>query len=220
MTFEVGLYVGVVAFYVYDATTLLYVNEVIFTLTRRGWAFTCPTSSYTLNRRVPFVAGVFTPFTPRFHVYRTQPGGGSVDPPFNEPRYLAALLPVRLLAACLTVMLFVLLPVILFIANATWLLYLFAATYLSCLSLAILIFTKRTSFGLSNRECVSLCSEILLCPPFAVSVIPKMSRGRFDGVGRLAFAREKLTDADYQQFVSVISDRSESATYRLEGGRP
>lgn len=220
MTFELGLFIGVVAFYVYDATTLLYVNEVVFTLTRRGWAFTCPAGSYTLKRRIPFVAGVFTPFTPRFHVYRSQPGASGVCSSLNESRYLAALRPVRLLVGCLMVLLFVVLPAVLLFASAAWLLSLFAVAYLGCLSLAILIFTKRTSFGLSKRKCVSLCAEFLLCPPFALSVIPKMSRAHLDGVDLLTFARDRLTDATYQQLISEIRDRRESSAYQLEGGRP
>ena len=169
MAFVIGLYL-------YDSTLLLYANEGILTLAGNSkWSVTFGSRSYQILGKDVFIPNPFLPHRPMFRLSWSFEGKA----PKGDERWLdhvSAIRPLMPLVWCMAVALFVLLP----LGFSTTLgdrMLLAAITLLySCIIAALgWIWFKRPAFKLSGKRFAILAFEVLVCSPFALNLIRKVS---------------------------------------------
>lgn len=166
-----ALVAGAIALWVYDASLLLFRDEVVFVHGRRGWRATFG-SGFTLGGRD---LGLWMPGTPVFRAGWSDAGhrtGGRA--PMRV--VLRALRPLQWAARVLALLLFVGMPAGLFFAvGHAWMLALVIALYgiaLACIGWA---WRCRHLFGLDRKAFGSLAFDVIACPPFAIDVVMKIT---------------------------------------------
>lgn len=165
---------GIVLMYLYDSALLLYHDEIAFE-TRRG-GIVAGGLVLALGGRLLFVPNPLTPHRPLYRLswLATAPeaGGGAAS-----LRRLAGRLSV-LAPWCLWLLalFFIGLPACLWLSgtNAALLAWL-VAMYVSILAALGIAATQRRRLALTNRQLWSLARDALLCPPFALNLLRKIS---------------------------------------------
>jgi len=166
---------GIVLMYLYDSALLLYHDEVAFETRRRG-VVVDGGLMLELGGRLLFLPNPLTPHRPLYRLSWLAPasgaGGGAASLRRMAMR-LSVLAPWSLL---LLVLLAVGLPACLWlvgtsIALLAWLVALYTAI-LAALGVA---FAKRRRLALTQRQLWSLARDALLCPPFALNLVRKIS---------------------------------------------
>ena len=160
--------------YLYDSALLLYRDEgVVSTRGRTGWAMRFG-SDMQIRGRYLFIPSPLMPHRPIFRLVWKVETGAAADHRWTERRTLFE--PLAPLVWSVLVSMFVLLPVALFfrLGDAVALAA-FAVLYLSILALLGWIGFKRASFGLTGRRFAALAFEALICSPFALNLVRKIS---------------------------------------------
>jgi hypothetical protein len=173
--FEILLVAGALAFYAYDAATLLFADEIMLEKAGRRWR-EHGGSAMLLGGKRPFVPSLLAPYRPLLRV--------SVQALLGEERagrgdlqhFLNALLPFKVLSMCLLVLFVPLLPLVLYgFGTGVELLCWFAAVYLCVAGIAYPAFRRRRVLELSLRECALLAFECACCAPFAINIVRKLT---------------------------------------------
>ncbi|KLD75317.1 hypothetical protein Y886_27815 [Xanthomonas hyacinthi DSM 19077] len=191
------LLVGVVGMYLYDATLLLYHNEVVLFEGRDGsWLFSVG-SDFELAGRHVYVPALLAPHRAEL---RLRWSSARVPSALTAPRGLrawrigvaASALPVTLVA-----MIFAVLPVVL-LSNVLVLLGWMVAVYAAIAFAVFRVWRLRKVTGIGGKEFTGIASDALLCAPYSLDLVRKQglhAAGRFDLVStarRLLDAGERL----------------------------
>lgn len=166
---------GIVLMYLYDSALLLYHDEVAFEA--RGGGIVSGGLVLELGGRLLFVPNPLAPHRPLYRLSwlaAARPGSGGGAASLRRLAWrLSILAPWSLL---LLVLFFVGLPACLWLAgtNAALLAWL-AATYASILAALGVAVVQRRRLALTNRQLWSLARDALLCPPFALNLVRKIS---------------------------------------------
>lgn len=163
--FEVLLPLGAAAFYLYDCCLLLFAEEVIWVWTGAAWVRTLPTDVVIARRRL----WVLNPLRPDRAAYR---GSGDTLP--SAP--VAALRPLQGMVWLLLALLALALPIVsVGLGAGLALLLVFGLFYAAVALLLTLIWRRRAALGLTTRAYLALAADCLLCPPFAINVVRRIS---------------------------------------------
>ena len=171
---EAGLMLAAAGLYLYDSALLLYRDEgVASTAGRAGWTVRFG-SGIQIRGRYLFVPSPLMPHRPVFRlVWKPEPAAAA-DRRWTERRTLFE--PLMPLVLGMLVSIFVLVPAGLFLRlGDTMLLAAFAFLYLNILALLGWVALKRASFGLTGRRFAVLAFEALVCSPFALNIVRKIS---------------------------------------------
>lgn len=168
---------GIVLMYLYDSALLLYHDEVALQ-TRRGGTIVDGGLLLELGGRLLFVPNPLTPHRPLYRLSwrppASRPGaGGGATGLRRQAWRLSVLAPWVLL---LLGLFFVGLPACLWLSGThaallAWL----AATYASILGLLGMAIVQRRRLALTSRQLWPLARDALLCPPFALNMLRKIS---------------------------------------------
>jgi len=172
---EAGLMALAVGLYLYDSALLLYFNEGIVAPKGRGrWAVSFG-SSLQLRGRELFLPPPWTPHRPLFRLaWSLEEPGTAAETGWTERRALFRPLAPMVLGMALAV--FVLLPLGLFSRLGERMLLLAVLLLYANIVVALLWFAlKRSAFGLTRRRLAALAVEALLCSPFALNLVRKVS---------------------------------------------
>ncbi len=165
----------VISLYLYDSSLLLYSNEgVISPSGSRDWCLNFG-FRYHISGKELFLPNPFLPHRPIFRLAWRKPCiSATVDTEWASRRSHFSPLAPMILALAFT--LFVLFPIGLFskigdigLLSIIGLLYLNVATPLVWLGF------NRKTFGMSAKRYSSIVLECILCPPFAVNLVRKIS---------------------------------------------
>jgi hypothetical protein len=172
---EVALMLAAAGLYLYDSALLLYHDEgVVSTVGRRGWAVRFGPGIQIRGRNL-FIPSPLLPHRPIFRlVWKTQTGVAAADRGWTERRTLFE--PLAPLVWGMLVSIFVLLPLGLFSRMGdAMVLAAFALLYLNILALLGWIALKRATFGVTGKRFAALAFEALICSPFALNLVRKIS---------------------------------------------
>jgi hypothetical protein len=178
ISIEAQLMALVAFFYVYDAAQLLYANEGVISPAGKEWLAASAKNGWTLRGRSLFLPNLLTPHRP---IYRLLWNSSRIDAASEidwqaEKRLYRPLIPV---VYGMGVALFGLLPAALFYFRSDIVLLACAVLiYLQSLFAGIALFTGRQRLHISSRKAWALFVECLLCPPFAINLIRKLSSQR------------------------------------------
>jgi len=163
--FEVLLPLGAAAFYLYDCCLLLFADEVISHWNGAAWTRALPTDIVIARRRL----WVLNPLRPDRPAHRG-PGDATAPSPPGELRAL------QVTAWLLLVLLAVALPVVsIGLGAGPALLGVFGLFYATVLLLLTLTWLRRAALGLTTRAYLALAADCLLCPPFAINAVRRIT---------------------------------------------
>lgn len=188
------LLLGVAGMYVYDATLLLYHNEVVFFERRDGrWSFSVGTEFELAGRHV-YVPSLFAPTRALLRLRwssQTEPGSTT---PLHGLRAWRAGVAATALPVLLVALLFAAMPAVL-AGNVYGLLGWMIALY-AAIGLAVWrVWRLRKVTGLGGKVFSGMASDAFLCAPYALNLVRKQgarAAERFD----LFSVAQALLDAD------------------------
>lgn len=210
MSFELLLPIGAIAFYLIDSAALLYGNEFIFTLCSGHWTWSAGSELILRGRRLYLP----NPLTPQRLVIRTAWSEQQLDGKPEGVADIAALeqtlRPLATLAQLLLLLVLIVLPVVItLLGTGVALLTVFGLCYLSVLVMIGLLYRRRAHLGLASRQLLGLALDAVLCPPFAINLVRKISLRRRFVRDPVVFARENFQPAQSSSLVDFICKRLE-----------
>jgi hypothetical protein len=206
-SFEVLLPLGAVGFYLFDAVVLLYGDELALELRHGRWSSSTGSRMQVGGRRPylpnPFAPGALT-FRVRWNVASNHhDDGGRVATDLWE-----RLRPIRIVVTVQALLLLcALAPISIALGAGTPLLVLFAAFYALTLVSLGLLFQRRGALGLTRRQCGWFALEALLCAPFAVNLVRKVSLARSDDVAWIELAQARFSAAERRALLQQVGTR-------------
>ncbi len=207
-SFEVLLPLGAVAFYLFDASLMLYGNELALEWRAPRWRVSGGMEAMLRGKRwfLP------NPFTPQALLFQVRWDSSSFRPaldPFPQLEQLdRSLAPLKLVVMALAVLLLAVLPPVswLYGAGAT-LLAVFIAAYLLIGAALVIVFRRRAALGLSPRRFAWLAFEALACAPFAVNLVRKISLLQSDRVNLESLAKDHFDETTLCATTAVVVAR-------------
>jgi len=218
---DLWLLAGIVAFYLYDATILLYADELVAWPRRRAWSASVG-NELQWRGRFAFLPNPLTPWRPLLRLQWERPPGDRAPVQLGEVHDLVrALKPLRAAVAVMAFLLAVLLPLVLF-GWRRWeaLLLLLGAVYLLSSCMVVYTLRARAALGLDRRALLSLAVDTLACPPFALNLVRKISLRHVSRMDGLAFATATLAPADLRRLHRQLLPRLQALLLREPGDSP
>ncbi|MET0281155.1 MAG: hypothetical protein ABW278_08525 [Steroidobacteraceae bacterium] len=170
---ELWLPIGALAFYLYDATLLLWQNELVYTRTAAGWKVHGGSPLRLGGRRV-FLPQLLLPYRPQFLVRWSAADARAGAAPVPDT-LLRALRPIGVVNF-LQLLLLLALPVALWTQGAGLAaLAVFALFYLLTVVALVLVHVRRPQLALSRRAFWLQALDALFCAPFAINLTRKLA---------------------------------------------
>lgn len=169
--------IGVAAlFYLYDATVMLHADEgLAVAVGKRSWRIVYRPNTLVLRGRLAYVPAPVLPHRPVFRLcWSATTLSFRDDTDWNALRSkYRPLVPFVYVAA---VALFVVLPAVLFAYRSDLrLLAVAAAIYLNALVAGVIVIRNTRRFGLTRRKAWTTAVECLMCPPFTINLVRRLS---------------------------------------------
>lgn len=207
LSFEILLIVGATAFYIYDSTELLRIDEFVLMRSGNRWSFACPRYDWQIRNQWVFVPN---PFRPDMEIFLAswKSREGRIDSVRRVDRLSDDMRWVRYGVRILFALLFVATPfVALTFGSGFQLLTVFALIYSVAIVLAYRLSVERQHLRLSIGRLVVLVAEGILCPPFGVNMVRKVSFRSMNLGDPLLFAERVLDPVSFGRLIESISAR-------------
>lgn len=165
----------VIGLYIYDSALLLRRDEGVLVPARRGrWSVELGSQSYQLLGKYVFIPNPFLPHRPLYRAAWRLDGDHGVQEDWDARRNV--LRPIAPLVGAMAVAFFVLLPLGFFTKAGNWaLVAALALLYLSIVTTLVWVWRHRSTFMLSGKQYAALAFESLVCSPFALNMVRRLS---------------------------------------------
>jgi hypothetical protein len=204
------LTLGIVGFYLFDSTMLLYVNELVFVEKNEKWVFGRPGSGWEMLGKNLYVPNPLTPDYPLFRtcwVLSSAPNEHQEDVEILR-QFINEIKPLRYMTLSLFVLLLIGLPIVLFgFGTGLALLLLLGVIYCTISVMLALIYRKRERLGLPVKTFAKLAFDSLACAPFALNLVRKITLRRSLLGDPICFAHQVLDAGAFAQLVQALCDR-------------
>ena len=188
-SFEVLLVLGVFGFYFYDSFMLLNINELILTRSSKNWSYQFPILSFQLLKKFPFLPNLLTPNAALFKVLWPT-NDDNLDSKALDV-FIKSLIPIQITVIILLLLILIYLPIVAFIyGSGAELLIIFSTIYIVIASILIYIFTQKNNLHLTNIKFISIAFESIVCPPFALNMVRKISLNYSINIDPYLFSNE------------------------------
>ena len=165
-----------VGLYLYDSALLLYANEAVLAARRKGgWLVEFGSNKTTLRGKELYLPNPLIPTRPLFRMAwsfeHAAPDAvvGLLEDGARFTRFAPAVW-------SLFVLTFVFLPVVLFVRLGDWAIVgVFGLIYVNLLAIVLVLWFARSQFQLSGPKAAAMGLDLLLCPPFAINIIRRLS---------------------------------------------
>ena len=165
-----------VGLYLYDSAILMFSNEaLLIPKANDHWFVGFGSNGTTFKGKGVYIPNPFLPVQPLFKLTWNIEGEakGFVHPWTANRAGYGRLVPLVWSLAALT---FILLPVVLFKRlGDTLILLSFCLIYANVLSIMLALWLNRERFELTHRGLVAMSLDLLVCPPFALNIIRRLS---------------------------------------------
>jgi hypothetical protein len=169
---ELVLMALAIGLYLYDSALLLYSNEGVLIARRAGWSVRFA-SAFRLARKELFLPSPLSPHRPLFRL-AWNARSAAVDTEWSGRARLYR--PLAAPVAGMALALYVMLPLGLFsFLGDRLILAALAVLYLNIVVALIWLTYRRSALGLTLRRLGALAFEALICPPFALNIVRKLS---------------------------------------------
>lgn len=211
--FEVQLLAGAWLFYLFDASLLLYGNELIFSVCRGRWAFANGSDVHILRKR-PYLPNPLLPGMPIFRVCWGASLRGASGGPETLAAFLRALRPLQWLLALFFCILWGGLGWVA-LGHTAFLLPLILLVYGNALLLVVVLVCLRVRLGLDRKTVAKLAFDALACPPLALNLVRKISLARPLAGDPVDFARQALSPAAFAGLIETLCQRLDAKLLAL-----
>lgn len=189
----------IIGLYLYDSMLLLRRDEGVLMPARRGgWSVGLGSRSYQLLGKYVFIPNPFLPHRPLFKASWSLEGdSAAVRENWNAHR--DALRPVAPMVWGMAAAFFLLLPLGFFTRLGDWaLLAGLSLLYLSIVAALVWAWNNRSKFELSGKQFAALAFESLVCSPFAMNMVRRLSAHLPAREDLVSAARRLQTTDDWQ----------------------
>ena len=207
---------AITCLYVYDSALLLFHNEVVLEARHRRYVVSVG-SVMEFGRRHLFLPNPCFPH--RALARMSWPQGGSPD--WRPTRWKRSRLALSLIAPWtwwLLSLFFVALPLALGFGTDLVLLGWLGLTYLSIVGMLVQVFRHRKALGLSSRAVLGLAGDALLCAPFALNMVRKISLHQAAAATLHAFASSLLATDERATLADALRGRISVSLDHVEPG--
>ncbi len=208
-SFELLLVLGVIGFYLADSVILLFHNELVLQGTKKHWRYSYRNAGFEVAGKYVVLPNPFLPFKALFKV-RWQI---SIDPDMAKATktleqissMTQAMLPLQLLAILLWIQLIILTPVVVwFYGLGLLFLFLLVWVYCTIIIALIIVFIKRQHFVLSKHAFLKLAFDVLVCVPFSINLLRKLTFRMSMPGDALLIAERLLPSALFMQLINEV----------------
>ncbi len=210
LSFDIMLILGIVGFYLFDSSMLLYVNELVFVEKNGKWVVYRPEWGWQMLGKNLYVPN---PLTPDYSLFCACWVVSSAPNEYQEDidalrKFLNELNPLRYMTFSLFVLLLIWLPIVLLKFGTGLALLLFIGVIYCIISIMLAqIFRQREKLGLSGRTFAKLAFDSLACAPFALNLVRKITLHRSLVGDPICFANQVLDSDAFSQLVQALCDR-------------
>lgn len=220
-SFETQLILGVLGFYLYDSSMLLYINELAFIKGRRFWHFSYPGTNWSLLGRRLYIPNPMTPDAPLFRLYWTESNQRSGNSEEFLETLLTTLVPLRYLMAALFMFFFAWLPAVLLLyGSGPQLLWMFGVIYLNISVILIFVYRNKGVLGVSDRRYIMLLFESLACAPFSLNILRKITLLQSPNVDPIEFGKKLFQDETFKELSDAVIDRVDEQLELMDAASP
>lgn len=219
---ETTLAVVIWLFFLYDAVMLVYSNELLFVRSPAGWRAVRPKGLEVLGKTL-YLPSPLMLWQPAIRLaWPLDEGNAAVIDYARQDRHARAMLALRLPVIVLAGLILVYLPLALVTVETGPLVWSgLAMAYLAVLTLLLMVYRLRRQIGLTAKGMLGLAIELLLCPPYAINVVRRLTLKWPAPFDALQFARWSGDDDSLRLLERCIAEhRLEMETLAGEGGTP
>lgn len=210
------LMAGAALLYLCDSALLLFHNEVVLQVRRRGCLVSTGSALEFAGRRL-FVPNPLLP--DRVLARLSWPQGGSPDwRPARWRRLRLALLVIAPWTWLLLGLFWVVLPITLRFGTDTMLLGWLLTTYLTIAVMMAQVYRHRKALGLPPRAVLALTIDAFFCAPFALNIIRKISLRQSSSAPLRTFTLSELSVDENAALAVLLSERIRISLDHLEPG--
>jgi hypothetical protein len=178
---------------------LLNFNELIFIRFKKKWSYKFPILSLQLLRKFPFLPNLLTPNIALFQVFWPSRDQGLNINELNT--FIKSVLPIQIISVVLLLLMFICLPIIAFkYGSGVKLLIIFSTIYSLIVCILTYIFNQKHNLKLSNTKFLSIAFESIVCPPFALNMVRKISLNYPINVDPYIFSKEMFDEPTKKSF--------------------
>lgn len=205
------LMAGIVALYLYDSALLLFHNEIVLEARRSGYLVSGGTAMEFRGRHL-FLPNPLCPHRPLIRLSWSvdEPHDGGAQP-IRWRRIKLALSVIAPWTWMLSGLFFVGLPGVLWFGTDALLLGWLVLTYLTILAMLGQVWVYRKALNLSGRDIAALGFDVLLCAPFAINMVRKISLRQAHSAGFYAFASSTLSAAENAVLCEILRGRIQTS---------
>jgi hypothetical protein len=203
------LVLGVVGFYMFDSAMLLYSNELAYVQINGRWSFVYPESRRQILGKNPYIPNLLSPDSPLFRVcWSVSMSSEQHEGHEALQRFLGALNLLRHFTIVLFALLIVGLPIVLFgFGTGFGFLMLLGFVYITISGMLIQTYRQREELGLSIKAFAKLAFDSLVCAPFALNLVRKITVRRPLAGDPIKLAHQIFDDATFSRLVGVLCNR-------------
>ncbi len=220
-SFELLLVMGVIGFYLYDSSMLLYVNEVVFVRARQHWEIHSPGDNWVFLRRRLYIPNPLTPHIALFRSHWLESDAKKEGINESLEVFIDTLIPFQYLLLVLLILFFAGLPfVALVYGSGPMLLWVFGIIYFNILSLLVLLYRKKEPLGVSNKKFLILAFESLACAPFALNIVRKITLNCSLNGDAIMFAKQTFDHETFLHLIAIVLNQIEEQLNLLDKDDP
>jgi hypothetical protein len=177
LSFEITLWIGIFAFYIFGSTKFVYKNEFFILKGFKAWSFVFPSSFFIAFKKKIYIPNLFLP-----HLIHLQFSYPSKEEKFSSKLYkeinnfCKILLPLQILTVIQFLLLCIVLPLmILYKVHNYYLLCACIFIYMIVIVEFIYQLIHQKELGVNKKKIYSIFFGNLLCPPFSLNIIREIS---------------------------------------------
>lgn len=199
---------GVVVLYLYDSALLLYHDELVLIVRRKGYGASGG-SVFELGGRHVFVPAPLCPQQVLFRLnWSPRAAADAQAKPLRLRRTVLALAALSPWMWLLLALFVAGLPYVLFVSgNVLALLGWIAAVYLVIVATLLQVYRYRKALNLSGRAVLAIAADALLCAPFALNIVRKIGLRQRVDVDLHTLASEVLPPDARRDLADVLGQR-------------
>lgn len=210
--FEVQLLAGACFFYLFDASLLLYGNELVFSVCRGHWTFAAGSDVHILRKR-PYLPN---PLLPGMPIFRVCWGAGKSQHcgPETLAAFLRALRPLQWLQALFFCILWGGLGWVA-LGHTAFLLPLILLVYSNVLLLVVALVCLRSRLGLNGKMVAKLAFDAMACPPLALNLVRKITLAHQLAGDPVDFAKQAFSQPVFAGLIETLCQRLDAKLLAL-----
>ena len=208
ISYEYLLWLGIALFYIYDSVELVYFNNIYIVKGLKSWSHIIPNPFFTIFNKIVFIPNPLTPHCLYFKFSfpsnedRISPMESKDVNAFNKAIYN-----IQTLTLYQLILLIVVFPIMLINYNyGPLLLGIMVLIYMNIIIILALIYINKKQFKISQKQFITYLFESILCPPFSLNILRKISKNYEIKNSPISFSTKKMNKKLVRNFRFEVNE--------------